>query len=369
MTYEYKYRGIYGYNYCMKTLQDLSVIENHPYKDIIQKRLEVVEFFKKHGLEPTIDAYEVSRATIYRWKAKLDGKGKLKSLSPKSTKPHKYRKSRILQDSFYVETVFDIRSEHPGIGKDKIKVLLDSECRLEKRHTISQSCIQSIINMLKRQGRISNDIKLCVRGGTEKLYEAKRKDKKRKNRRGAFNPKNPGELIQLDCVIKIINGVRRYIISAIDYKSAFSFSFAYKSLSSNSAKNFFKMFEYVAPFKIQKVQTDNGAEFLKHFDDYLKNMGITHFYTYVRHPQQNGKIERYNRTIQEEFADYNLDLLAYDIDEYNKKMVDYLLFYNLDRPHFSLGQIPPMKYIVGKLKKDMCESQMLATHTRICGYF
>jgi hypothetical protein len=274
----------------MKILQDLSVIENHPYKDIIHKRLEVVEFFKKHGLEPTIDAYEVSRATVFRWKAKLDKDGKLKSLSPKSTRPNRYRKSCILQDSFYVEAVFDIRSEHPRIGKDKIKVLLDNECRLEKRHTISKSSIQSIINMLKIQGRISNDVKLCINGQTDKLYEVKNKDKKRKNRRGNFKPKIPGDLIQIDCVIKIINGLRRYIISAIDYKSAFSFSFAYKNLSSNSAKNFFQMFEYAAPFKINKVQTDNGSEFLKHFDDYLKNRGLTHFYTHVRQPQQNGKI-------------------------------------------------------------------------------
>jgi hypothetical protein len=363
MTYGNKYRGIYGYNYCMKILQNLSAIENHPYKDIIYKRVEIIEFYKKHGLSATVDAYEVSRATIFRFKSKLEkSKGKISSLSPKSTRPKTYRKSTILQDRFYVENVLDIRMQHKGIGKDKIKYLLDNECELERKHKISSSSIQKIINMLKDSKQLSNDTNLSFYARTEKLHEIPKKKTKR-NRRGKYNPENPGDLVQIDCVIKIIDGLRRYIISAIDYNSCFSFSYAYKSLSSSSAKNFFQLLEHVAPFEIKNVQTDNGSEFLKHFDDYLKNTSVTHFFTFVRHPQQNGKIERYNRTIQEEFADYNLGSLAHDIDKFNKDMMEYLMFYNVDRPHLALKQIPPMKYIVGKIKEYSEKSQMLVTRT------
>ena len=40
-----------------------------------QFRLEVINFYNKHGLSATIDAYGVSRATIFRWKKSLNSSG------------------------------------------------------------------------------------------------------------------------------------------------------------------------------------------------------------------------------------------------------------------------------------------------------
>lgn len=51
------------------------------------------------------------------------------------------------------------------------------------------------------------------------------------------------------------------------------------------------------------VQTDNGSEFLGVFDQYCQTHDIPHFFTYPRSPRINGGIERFNRTIQEEFID------------------------------------------------------------------
>lgn len=56
---------------------------------------------------------------------------------------------------------------------------------------------------------------------------------------------------------------------------------------------------------------------------------------YARKPIYNGKIERYNRTIQEEFIDPNLELLFEDIHHFNYKLTDWLLYCNTKRPHSS----------------------------------
>ena len=50
----------------------------------------------------------------------------------------------------------------------------------------------------------------------------------------------------------------------------------------------------------------------------------------------NGKIERYNRTIQEDFAEWHMDTLMDDIDEFSRELTDWLLFYNTIRPHHSV---------------------------------
>lgn len=35
-----------------------------------KRRLKILKFYDKYGLDATIEAFEVSRRTIYRWKAK-----------------------------------------------------------------------------------------------------------------------------------------------------------------------------------------------------------------------------------------------------------------------------------------------------------
>jgi len=87
----------------------------------------------------------------------------------------------------------------------------------------------------------------------------------------------------------------------------------------------------IIPFKIKAIQTDNGLEFEKYFRDYLEKKGIIHyFWNYPRHPQLNAKIERFNRTLQEEFLDWNWHLF-YDLEKFNQKLMDWLIFYNSKR--------------------------------------
>ena len=102
-------------------------------------------------------------------------------------------------------------------------------------------------------------------------------------------------------------------------------------------------------------------EFAKHFEIYLEKNGIVHFYTYPRCPKQNSEIERFNRTLSDVFIKRNRNLLAYDIDSFNSKLINWLSWYNTRRPHWSLGLISPLKYIVSTLSVE--KSQMCWTDT------
>jgi transposase InsO family protein len=52
--------------------------------------------------------------------------------------------------------------------------------------------------------------------------------------------------------------------------------------------------------KIKCLRSDNGGEFTsKEFMDYCKNHGIKRQFFIARTPQQNGVVERKNRTVQE----------------------------------------------------------------------
>jgi len=60
----------------------------------------------------------------------------------------------------------------------------------------------------------------------------------------------------------------------------------------------------------------------------------------------NTQIESFNRTIQEGFIDWRLNLLSTDINAFNQKLVDRLLWYNTKRIHSSLNNQSPLQYLI-----------------------
>jgi transposase InsO family protein len=308
---------------------------------VAKKRLQVIKFFEKYGLQPTIDAFGVSKSSIYRWRKKLkDSEGELKSLVPKSTRPKKTRKP--VYDKRIVAEIKRLRDDKYVPGKKKLKPMIDKYCKKKDIKTVSESTIGRI---LKRNNYFHNKQRQIRHSYHTATGKWKRKRKK-KRKRVRYHPK-PTEngYVQIDTVIKFVDGIKRYVICAIDVKMKFSFAYMYPKLNSSTAKDFFINLQKVYPLKIKVVQTDNGYEFLGDFDQYLEKEGIKHVFTYPRCPKINGTVERMNRTLQEKFIDPNLHLIHYP-EEFNEKMVQYLLYYNTERPHESLGMKSPIDYLI-----------------------
>ena len=88
-------RQIYVESYFkgFKKLVNYSLLKDHPQRDVIEKRLKIIDFFDAYGKEATKDAFQVSRSTVYLWKKKLkNSEGKVSSLAPKSKAPRARRK-------------------------------------------------------------------------------------------------------------------------------------------------------------------------------------------------------------------------------------------------------------------------------------
>ena len=114
----------------------------------------------------------------------------------------------------------------------------------------------------------------------------------------------------------------------------------------------------VFPLQVSNVLSDNGSEFMKHFREMVDEKKITHWKIYPKRPQMNAICERFNRTIQEEFVNYNTqDLINPKV--FNHKLSDWLYWYNCERDHHSLGYNTPMEF----MEKDF-ESQVIWGHTK-----
>lgn len=99
-------------------------------------------------------------------------------------------------------------------------------------------------------------------------------------------------------------------------------------------------------FQLSPVLTDNGSEFKKHFTEALKELHLVHYHTYPKTPQMNAHLERFNRTIQDEFIDFHTYLLI-NPEEFNQKLIDYLIFYNTERVHYAFqNKLSPIQFIM-----------------------
>ena len=320
-----------------------------------KERCRILAFWEKYGDLATKEAFKVSRPTLYRWQSDLKkGDGNLEALNKKSTIPKNKRKRIIpkeVEDFIVNERKFD-----PHLSKDKLSVLMMED----KVANLSPSTVGRMLNDLKKQGILLKTAKLSYHAKTDTLH-----DKTVIKRKKLRSKDHTGGLVKADSIVRFTNGIKRYILTGIDKEAKFAFAYAYKNHSSDGATDFMKKFKQVSPFQLTHVQTDNGSEFAKHFDIFLEKNNIVHFHTYPRCPKQNSEIERFNRTLSDAFIKQNKMLLAYDIEKFNEKLMEWLLWYNTRRPHWSLGLISPLRYIVSTLtakESHMCWTSTKALH-------
>lgn len=315
-----------------------------------KERCRILAFWEKYGDDAVHDAYSVSRATLYRWqKALRDGQGKLESLNKQSTAPKKRRKRIILEA---VKTcIVEERSRNPRLSKDKLAALL----REDGIADFSASTVGRILEDLKRHGILPKYTRLSYYAHTDTFRE------KTVHRRKKLRRPRGYRVLEADTIVRFIDGVKRYILTAVDTESRMAFAVAYTNHGSASAADFLRKTRDILPQCPLDVQTDNGSEFALHFHTAVTEAGL-HFNTHPRSPKENAHIERFNRTLSEEFLVSHRALLRDDVASFNRHLVDWLLWYNTRRPHWSLGLVSPLRYIVSKL--PVRESQMWWTDTQ-----
>jgi len=97
----------------------------------------------------------------------------------------------------------------------------------------------------------------------------------------------------------------------------------------------------------QQVLTDNGKVFTGRFaqppvevlfDRICRENGVDHILTAPRSPTTTGKIERFHRTLRDEF---NTRQLFRNLKLAQEALDEWVSYYNTQRPHQSLGDLTP----------------------------
>ena len=285
------------------------------------KRAKALSHWHKYGRESTRDAFGVPTSTLYRWRATLKKHhGYLQALNNKSRAPKRTR-FRIAPAGLK-EEIIRLRTQHPRMGKTQIYHTIKHQINT------SESTVGRVLKDMRERGQ------LPIRG--EKPY--KKKYRVRKDRR----QEKVG--IEADSVVRYVNGIKWYFVTAIDLKTRKSWVYVTHKHSSMQASNVMKHID----IDISCVQTDNGSEFLKNFHDHCVTNDIPHYFTYPNTPKMNAHIERFNRTLEEEFIMWHKHLMVDrdNLEKVNEKLQEYITYYNTVRPHTSLGFVSPEEYHV-----------------------
>ena len=341
--------GIYGWNGVKRYALRMKEITPEA-----RRRHEALQFWYKHGLAAAMDAYLVSRRTLFHWQRLYkEAHGKVAALASQSRAPVR-RRQRFAWDLRVIAKAHAIRAECPSLGLEKLHLLLLDWCEPRKLTYPSESTLR---RLAKTDVRLRPVYPNKVRVKHTPI-QGVRKPK-------GYSPKSAGECVGVDTIeihgTGIYSGMRRYVVTFKDLHTRFALAAGLPSKHAKHTAKLWQIAKVCYPFKPQRVLSDNGSEFKAEFTKVVLDDGAVRWLTYPNCPKMNAHTERFNRTIQEEFIEYYLDLLFSDLNAFNDKLLDWLIWFNETRPHYALGLQSPMQF----MKQQKCNMYWRDTTTCI----
>jgi transposase InsO family protein len=271
-----------------------------------------------HNVAKTCRYYGITRTAYYKWLRRYEAGG-LEALKDGSSRPHhspRTTRAEVVGKIVYLRSTYHF-------GPHKIAMYLARYHDI----TVSPSGIWRILKRLD-MSRLPKSQRYRRHADRWKRYEKP----------------EPGLRVQVDVkFIAPLPGSRKkhYQFTAIDDCTRIRVLRIYDRATQTTAIRFVDEVLQKLPFRVEVIQTDNGAEFQSSFHYHLLDRGLGHVYIRPATPRLNGKVERSHRIDAEEF--YQL-LQGVVIDEsglFDERLREWEDHYNFTRPHGGLGGQTP----------------------------
>src|SRR4051794_25155011 len=225
------------------------------------------------------------------------------------------------QDEVVIEELNSLVAKHPAIG------FWQSYHRIRNKGLSWNH---------KRVYRVYTSLRLNIRRRTKKRLPARVKQ-------ALYQPESINEVWSIDFMNDSLWDGRKYRLLNIvdDYNRELLHIEADLSLPTLRV---IRVLEYLKAFRgLPKIiRVDNGPEFISHkLDQWCRQNKITLVFIQPGKPMQNAYVERCNGNIRKELLNaYVFTSLA----EVRQKAEEWMMDYNSERPHKSLGYIAPKTF-------------------------
>ena len=289
------------------------------YMQLQQEKLESV-IRKKQTVVSVAIELSVSHQTVHKWLNRYKRYG-LEGL---------YRQKRKISQIAHNRTSEEIEifiaqfaRQYPFDGVETLSDRLQYEYNTKLHPT-------TIYRILKR-----NNVRY-----TKQYTQTKKRWKKQ-----LFSHKLAGLELQMDTKYPFGYKQGKVIYTIIDDASRWVFVWSYSTANGDNTVDFFKKVLKRAPFTIQKVRTDQGTEFVNgKLKNILKEYNIIHRKNTPYCPEENGKIERFHRTLNQKALRYGFSPND-SLDSMQYKLNLFIHYYNYQKRHrgFGMDGLTPMQ--------------------------
>lgn len=280
------------------------MLQQRKLEQIIKKEKKVIEIAKE---------FNVSRQTIHTWLNRyrrfgIDGLIR-KKRKKKRHAPHNKTSKEIEQ------LITNLAQEYIFDGAET----LSDRLQYENNITINPSTIYRI---LKR-----NSIRY-----TDNHPHTQKRWKKQ-----LYAHKVPGKELQMDTKYPYGYKQGKVIYDIIDDASRWVFAWSYDKANKDNTIDFLEKVLERSPFKIKKIRTDQGKEFIANdVKDFLEEKKIDYRNNTPYCPEENGKIERFHETLNQKALRWGF-FPKDTLDEMQYKLNLFLHYYNYQKKHRGLG--------------------------------
>lgn len=289
----------------------------------------------------TLRKLDVSESTYYRWKKSFETSGEA-GLVDKS--PYKGRVWNQLLD-IERDQILALAHEFPQKSSRELSVHVADHGLF----TVSESTVYRI---LKQAGLIFARPPKTFRASSEYRYK----------------PKRINEQWQTDAsYFKAISWGWYYLISVLDDVSRKIL--AWRLQPSMRAPDFSEVIEEACEFagvdamdeqSRPRIVSDRGSALVSgELAEYLAIKGIRHIFASPYHPQTNGKIERYHRSLKQH-VNLNVHETPIEIEDEIRTFIDW---YNRRRYHEALGNVTPDDVYFGRKEEILNRRAKLKRRT------
>lgn len=291
----------------------------------VDEKLTLLNAVEMSGFKITeaLKKLDIPASTYYRWRSKYKRMG-LSGLKDKKPSPTRQWNAITATERY---RVIELAHDYPQFSARELSFFITDH----EEFTVSESTVYKI---LRQEGLIRiSDVQSFP---AAKEYHTK--------------PKHVNEQWQTDATyLHVMGWGWLYLISVLD-----DFSrkiVAWKLQQSMRAIDFEEVIEIaceranVSVDQMPNLVSDRGPALISHdLRDYLNDKGIHHILASPYHPQTNGKIERYHKSLK-----FKVKLHVYDCpNDLKAEIGKFISYYNKSRYHESLGNVAPNDVFYGK---------------------
>lgn len=253
----------------------------------------------------------VEPSTISRW-VKLDPTGGWRVIPTKSSRPH-YHPNTLSEN--IVSRILEIRAQR-------------NQCAEIIHYRLTREGIMVSVSSVKR---VLRRLGISRYSQWKKWHQYPPRP----------IPEKPGFLVEIDSVHEGIPSDRLSAYALIDVHSRWAYAEPAMRVNSYSTLEFLRQAKEQSPFQFLTVQTDHGSEFSKWFTKMAKRQGVSHRHSRIRTPTDNGHVERFIRTLQDEC----LHRISRNFKVWQKEIPEFIHYYNTERPHMALEMKTPQQVL------------------------